>query len=104
MVQLSAYGERVVDRLSMLGNWLAVIVSIRNFFICYHQYRRTRGKIHCVNIAQVVILGVHRFLYGIIPIFEITTCDYYPLLISFWHISRCIVVYNPFLIPPSFTR
>lgn len=102
MIQLSAYGERVVDRLSMLGMWLAVVVSIRNFYVCFRQYKRTRGKMylsssfhlaldaygssslysHIVNMAQVAVLCVHRFLYGIIPLFEISTCIYFPLLVS----------------------
>ncbi|CDH60849.1 hypothetical protein RO3G_05247 [Lichtheimia corymbifera JMRC:FSU:9682] len=87
MIQLSDYGERVVDRLSMLGMWLAVVVSIRNFYVCFRQYKRTRGKIHIVNMAQVAVLCIHRFLYGIIPLFEISTCIYFPLLVSLWHIT-----------------
>ncbi|KAI9316859.1 hypothetical protein BX666DRAFT_1947539 [Dichotomocladium elegans] len=87
MIQLTAYGERVLDRISMMGMWLVVVVSVYNYFICYGQYRRTRGKIHLVNIAQVVVLLIHRFLYGIIPLFEISTCAYFPLLVSLWHIS-----------------
>lgn len=99
MIQLSPYGERVIDRLSMLGMWLAVVVSIRNFFVCLRQYKRTRGKMyvsffvscsslfiiitrHIVNMAQVIVLCIHRFLYGIIPLFEISTCIYFPLLVS----------------------
>lgn len=50
MIQLSAYGERVVDRLSMLGMWLAVVVSIRNFYVCFRQYKRTRGKMYVIII------------------------------------------------------
>ncbi|KAG1441486.1 hypothetical protein G6F56_011458 [Rhizopus delemar] len=38
-------------------------------------------------MAQVLVLGVHRFLYGIIPLFEISTCAYFPLLVSFWHLT-----------------
>jgi hypothetical protein len=38
-------------------------------------------------MAQVIVLCVHRFLYGIIPLFEISTCAYFPLLVSFWHIT-----------------
>ena len=44
MIQLSAYGERVVDRFNMIGYWIAIAVSIRNFDVCLRQYRRTRGK------------------------------------------------------------
>lgn len=44
MAQLSEYGERVIDRVNMIGMWFAVIVCIRNFLICLDQYRRTRGK------------------------------------------------------------
>ncbi|KAI9315217.1 hypothetical protein BX666DRAFT_369072 [Dichotomocladium elegans] len=88
MVELSEYAIRVIDRLSMMGNWLAVLVSIRNLFICWRLYRRTRGSIHLVNTIQVVILMVDRTLYGIIPLFEIHTCAFFPLLISFWHICK----------------
>lgn len=44
MIQLTAYGERVVDRLNMMGMWLAVVVCIRNFCVYFGQYKRTRGK------------------------------------------------------------
>lgn len=37
---------------------------------------------HLVNIAQVVVFFIYRFLYGLIPLFEISTCAYYPLLVS----------------------
>ncbi|CAO3699533.1 unnamed protein product [Rhizopus stolonifer] len=87
MIQLSDYGKRVVLRINLIGMWIAVLVSIRNFTVCYRQYRKTKGKIHLVNMAQVLVLGVHRFLYGIIPLFEISTCAYFPLLVSFWHLT-----------------
>ncbi|KAI8388272.1 uncharacterized protein BYT42DRAFT_559540 [Radiomyces spectabilis] len=87
MIQLTDYGERIVDRLNMIGMWLAVFICVRNFVVCYRQYQRTRGKIHLANIAQVVVFFVHRFLYGLIPLFEITTCAYYPLLVSLWHLD-----------------
>ncbi|SAL96721.1 hypothetical protein [Absidia glauca] len=87
MAQLSDYGERVIDRINMIGMWLAVVICIRNFFVCFHQYQRTRGKIHLVNISQVVVFFIYRFLYGLIPLFEIATCAYYPLLVSLWHLD-----------------
>lgn len=87
MIQLSPYGKRVVLKFNLIGMWIAVLVSIRNFFVCYRQYSKTRGKIHLVNMAQVVVFCVHRFLYGIIPLFEVKTCAYFPLLVSLWHIT-----------------
>ena len=100
MIQLTAYGERVVDRFNMIGMWIAVVVAMRNFSVCLRQYRRTRGKMyiypnvdhfnayidfsfsHIANMAQVAVFWIHRILYGIIPLFEIETCAYFPLLIS----------------------
>ncbi|KAI7855797.1 hypothetical protein BDC45DRAFT_504756 [Circinella umbellata] len=87
MIQLSAYGERVVDRINLIGYWIAFVVSIRNFDVCLRQYRRTRGKIHIANMAQVAVFLLHKILYGIIPLFEISTCAYFPLLISLWHLN-----------------
>ncbi|KAI8063268.1 hypothetical protein BC940DRAFT_307504 [Gongronella butleri] len=87
MAQLSLYGERVIDRINMIGMWLSVLVCCRNFIVCYRQYKRTRGRIHLVNIAQVVVFMIYRFLYGLIPLFEVTTCAYYPLLVSLWHLD-----------------
>lgn len=46
MIQLTAYGERVIDRISMVGMWLAVTICIRNFFVCLRQYQRTRGLMY----------------------------------------------------------
>jgi hypothetical protein len=37
---------------------------------------------HLVNMAQVLVIFLHRILYGVIPLFEITTCAYFPLLVS----------------------
>ncbi|CAO3652913.1 unnamed protein product [Mucor fragilis] len=91
MIQLSAYGERVVDRISMIGMWIAVTICVRNFFVCLRQYRRTHGLIHLMNIAQVVVLFIHRFLYGLVPLFEITTCAFWPLLVSLWHLNYILV-------------
>ncbi|KAI9471814.1 MAG: hypothetical protein EXX96DRAFT_581792 [Benjaminiella poitrasii] len=91
MVQLTAYGERVVDRINMIGMWIAVVVCVRNFSVCLRQYRRTHGLIHLMNIAQVVILFVHRFIFGVIPLFEIKTCSFWPLLVSLWHLNYIII-------------
>ncbi|ORE05370.1 hypothetical protein BCV72DRAFT_229933 [Rhizopus microsporus var. microsporus] len=44
MIQLSPYGQRVVLRINLIGMWIAVLVSVRNFTICYSQYRKTKGK------------------------------------------------------------
>ncbi|KAI8072216.1 uncharacterized protein B0P05DRAFT_549359 [Gilbertella persicaria] len=87
MIQLSEYGETVVDNFNLIGMWIAVLICCRNFSVCYHQYRRTRGIIHLVNLAQVTVFLVHRILYGIIPLFEIQTCAYFPLLVSLWHMT-----------------
>ncbi|KAI9265142.1 hypothetical protein BDA99DRAFT_43582 [Phascolomyces articulosus] len=38
-------------------------------------------------MAQVAVFVVHKFLYGIIPLFEISTCAYFPLLVSLWHLN-----------------
>lgn len=43
MPELTEYGARVIDRISMIGMWIAVVVSVRNFFVCFRQYRRTHG-------------------------------------------------------------
>ncbi|KAI8890801.1 hypothetical protein K501DRAFT_167784 [Backusella circina FSU 941] len=91
MVQLSAYAERVIDRLNLIGMWLSLIICARNFFVCLNQYRRSRGKIHLVNIAQVTVFFIHRLLYGIIPMFEISTCAFFPLLVSLWHIDYLLI-------------
>ncbi|KAI8981983.1 hypothetical protein BDF20DRAFT_864400 [Mycotypha africana] len=87
MTVLSSYGERVIDRISMLGMWLAVTICIRNFFVCLRQYRSTHGFIHLMNMTQVVVLCIHRFVYGLVPLFEITTCAFWPLLVSLWHLT-----------------
>lgn len=44
MIQLTPYGERVIDRVNMIGMWVAVLVSVRNFVVCLRQYQRTRGR------------------------------------------------------------
>ncbi|CAO3643364.1 unnamed protein product [Mucor hiemalis] len=90
MIQLSQYAERVIDRISMVGMWLAVTTCIRNFIICLRQYRRTHGVIHLMNMAQVVVLFIHRLLFGIVPVFEVTTCVFWPLLVSLWHLNYII--------------
>ncbi|KAI8888059.1 hypothetical protein K501DRAFT_173969 [Backusella circina FSU 941] len=37
MIQLSPYAERIIDRISMIGMWIAVIVCVRNFTSsCYY--------------------------------------------------------------------
>lgn len=64
MIQLSDYGERVVDRLSMLGMWLAVVVSIRNFYVCFRQYKRTRGKMYVIIIPFYITLDMTGLIYG----------------------------------------
>jgi hypothetical protein len=46
MIQLTDYGERVIDRISMIGMWLAVTICIRNFLVCLRQYQRTRGLMY----------------------------------------------------------
>ncbi|KAI8393905.1 uncharacterized protein BYT42DRAFT_552615 [Radiomyces spectabilis] len=88
MIQLSPYSERVVDRINMIAMWIAVAVCIRNFLVCLRQYRRTRGKIHIVNMTQVAVFFVHRLIFGLIPLFELSACAIFPLLISLWHIGR----------------
>ena len=102
MIELSAYAERVIDRISMVGMWLAVTICVRNFTVCLRQYRRSHGLMysnhddvnsknnfsnlcffsHLMNMVQVFVLFIHRFIYGIIPLFEITTCVFWPLLVS----------------------
>ncbi|KAI9029708.1 hypothetical protein CLU79DRAFT_735610 [Phycomyces nitens] len=87
MIELSPFAERIVDRMNMIGMWLAVVICARNFHVSLKQYRRTRGKIHLVNLGQISVFFIHRFLFGLIPLFEITTCAFFPLLISLWHID-----------------
>lgn len=43
MIVLSAYAERVIDRINMIGMWIAVTICVRNFIVCLRQYQRTRG-------------------------------------------------------------
>lgn len=43
MIILSPYGERIIDRVSMIGMWIAVVACVRNLMVCMYQYRRTRG-------------------------------------------------------------
>ncbi|KAI9486303.1 MAG: hypothetical protein EXX96DRAFT_548580 [Benjaminiella poitrasii] len=90
-VQLTEYGERVMDRINMIGMWLVVVICVRNFFVCFRQYKRTRGSIHLMNIGQVVILFIHRFIYGLVPLFEITTCAFWPFLVSLWHLNYILI-------------
>lgn len=87
MIELSEYGQKVVNNFNFIGMWIAALICCRNFSVCLQQYKRTRGKIHLVNLAQVSVLFIHRVLYGIIPLFEIKTCAYFPLLVSLWHIT-----------------
>ena len=44
MIDLSDYGIRVVARINLILTWLAVLVCVRNGFICYGQWKRTRGS------------------------------------------------------------
>lgn len=37
---------------------------------------------HLVNLAQVVVVGIHRSIYGILPIFEVESCAIFPFLVS----------------------
>ncbi|KAI7869529.1 hypothetical protein BDF14DRAFT_1782366 [Spinellus fusiger] len=97
MVQLSPYGERIIDRINMIGMWLALIICVRNFSISLRQYKRTRGKIHLVNLLQISVLFVHRFIFGLVPLFEITTCAFFPLLISLWHLDYILFYVVMFL-------
>ncbi|KAI8646502.1 hypothetical protein BD408DRAFT_410339 [Parasitella parasitica] len=87
MIQLTEYGSSVVNNFNLIGMWIAVLVCCRNFTVCLSQYQRTNGKIHLVNLAQVSVFFIHRVLYGIIPLFEIKTCAYFPLLVSLWHMT-----------------
>lgn len=102
MIELSDYAANVINNINMIGMWIAVVICCRNFTVCLEQYKRSRGKMyskrlpktwiamfscvlyfsHLVNIAQVSVFFIHRVLYGIIPLFEIKTCAYFPLLIS----------------------
>ncbi|CAO3697953.1 hypothetical protein G6F70_002725 [Rhizopus microsporus] len=96
MIQLSQFAIRILDRISMIGMWIAVVVSVRNFSVAYRQYRRTKGFIHLINIAQVIVLFIHRFIYGLVPVFEITTCAFWPLLVSLWHLDYVLVYLTMF--------
>ncbi|KAI8338277.1 hypothetical protein BC941DRAFT_425141 [Chlamydoabsidia padenii] len=87
MVILSPYAARVIRKINFIGTWVSLIVCCRNFSVCYAQYKRSRGNIHLVNMAQVVVIFFHRLLYGIIPLFEITTCAFFPVLVSLWHLA-----------------
>ncbi|KAI8342038.1 hypothetical protein BC941DRAFT_178534 [Chlamydoabsidia padenii] len=82
MIVLSPYGARVIQRINFIGTWVTVVVCCRNFMICFAQFKRSKGKIHLMNMFQVVVILLHRILLGIIPLFEITTCAYFPLLVS----------------------
>ncbi|ORZ03001.1 hypothetical protein BCR43DRAFT_559805 [Syncephalastrum racemosum] len=42
-------------------------------------------------MGQVGVFALHKVLYGIIPLFEIQTCSFYPLLVSLWHIFYLLV-------------
>ncbi|KAG1443256.1 hypothetical protein G6F56_010740 [Rhizopus delemar] len=96
MIESSDFSIRILDRISMIGMWIAVIVSIRNLTVAYRQYRRTRGIIHLINISQVVVLFIHRFIFGIVPVFEITTCKFWPLLVSLWHLDYILIYLTMF--------
>ncbi|CAO3678109.1 unnamed protein product [Rhizopus stolonifer] len=96
MIESSDFSIRILDRISMIGMWIAVIVSIRNLTVAYRQYRRTRGIIHLINISQVVVLFIHRFIFGIVPVFEITTCRFWPLLVSLWHLDYILIYLTMF--------
>lgn len=87
MVELSPYGTRVVDRINMILMFTACLVCVRNALVCIKQYRRTKGSIHLLNLAQVVVLFIHRLIYGCIPLFEITNCAIFPFLVSMWHLT-----------------
>lgn len=43
MIELTDYAERVIDRVNLIGMWIAVTMCIRNFIVCLRQYRRTHG-------------------------------------------------------------
>ncbi|KAI9260140.1 hypothetical protein BY458DRAFT_516684 [Sporodiniella umbellata] len=96
MIESSEFSIRILDRISMIGMWIAVVVSVRNLTVAYRQYRRTRGVIHLVNISQVVVLFVHRFIFGLVPVFEITTCRFWPLLVSLWHLDYILMYLTMF--------
>lgn len=96
MVESTDFAIRIMDRISMIGMWVAVIVSLRNLTVAYRQYRRTKGFIHLINIAQVVVLLIHRFIFGIVPVFEITTCRFWPLLVSLWHLDYILIYLTMF--------
>lgn len=49
---------------------------------CYHLLILSRLFRHLLNLGQVTVFLIHRFLYGIIPLFEVSTCAYFPLLVS----------------------
>ncbi|KAI8583656.1 hypothetical protein K450DRAFT_222172 [Umbelopsis ramanniana AG] len=87
MIELSDYGVRVVARVNLVLTWMAVLVCVRNAFVCYGQWKRTRGLIHVVNLAQVLAVLIHRTVYGLLPIFEVMSCAIFPFLVSMWHIA-----------------
>jgi hypothetical protein len=43
MIELSDYGVRVVARVNLILTWMAVLICVRNAFVCYGQWKRTRG-------------------------------------------------------------
>ncbi|KAI8582568.1 hypothetical protein K450DRAFT_292817 [Umbelopsis ramanniana AG] len=65
MVEVSAYGIRVLDRINMILMFI----------------------VHLINLAQVTVLFIHRLVYGCIPLFEIASCSIFPFLVSCWHIT-----------------
>ncbi|KAG2174216.1 hypothetical protein INT43_004237 [Umbelopsis isabellina] len=42
---------------------------------------------HLVNLAQVVVVGIHRGVYGLLPLFEVESCRIFPFLVSMWHLA-----------------
>lgn len=53
-----------------------------------------------MNMGQVVVLFIHRFIYGLVPLFELTTCSFWPLLVSYvlFLDYAIIVLTSPFFI------
>jgi hypothetical protein len=43
MIYLTAYGARVIARINLILTWMVVLVCVRNAYICYGQYARTKG-------------------------------------------------------------